>query len=254
MEYEFTWLTLSLLVISGIFAGFVNTLAGGGSLLTLPALMLLGMPADVANATNRVGVLMQSAEGIRGFDRHGMLAKDALLGILPPMVAGSLIGSLVASWLPAAVLEPVLLATLVTMALVIVLRPAMVAPPAGTSPLGLRQAPTGILWLFAAGLYGGFIQAGVGFVLIAALAGVLRYDLARANALKMAATGVVTLIALAVFVARDQVLWIPGLVLGIGCIIGVRLSVRLAVSVPQEVLRWLLLAIVVLACLGAWLR
>lgn len=254
MEYEFTWLTLSLLVVSGIFAGFINTLAGGGSLLTLPALMLLGMPADIANATNRVGVMMQSLEGVRGFDRHGMLAKNALLGILPPLVLGSLAGSLVASWLPPAVLEPVLLATLMAMAVIIVLRPAMVAPPPGTEPLAIRQARGGTLWLFAAGLYGGFIQAGVGFVLIAALAGVLRYDLVRANALKMAATGIVTLIALVVFVLRDQVLWLPGLILGASSIIGVQLSVRLAISVPQTVLRWLLLAIVVLVCVAAWLR
>ncbi len=254
MEYEFTWLTLTLLVVSGVLAGFINTLAGGGSLLTLPALMLLGMPADIANATNRVGVLLQSVEGIRGFHRHGMLAREGLAQILAPSVAGALVGSLVASYLPPVVLEPVLLGTLMLMAVVMVVRPTMVAPPPGTVPLTLRQAPSGYLWLFAAGLYGGFVQAGVGFVLIAALAGVLRYDLVRTNALKMAATGIFTLVALVVFVARGQVLWIPGLVLGAACIVGVRLSVKFAITVPQEVLRWLLLAIVILVCLAAWLR
>jgi len=254
MDYEFTWLTLSILVVAGIFAGFINTLAGGGSLLTLPALMLLGMPADIANATNRVGVLLQSAEGMRGFNRHGMLARDALGPILVPTVAGSLAGSLIASYLPATVLEPVLLVTLVIMAVVIVVKPTMVAPPLGTEPLSLREAPSGYAWLFVAGLYGGFVQAGVGFVLLAALAGVLRYDLVRANALKMAATAIFAAVALVVFVARGQVLWIPGLVLAVGCMIGVRLSVKFAISVPQNVLRWFLLVIVIAVCIAAWLR
>ena len=237
MAYEFTWLTLSILVVSGVFAGFINTLAGGGSLLTLPALMLLGMPADIANATNRVGVLLQSAEGMRGFNRYGMLAREALVPILAPTVAGALAGSLIASYLPATVLEPVLLITLITMAVVIVVRPSMVAPPLGTPPLALRDAPSGYVWLFAAGVYGGFVQAGVGFVLLAALAGVLRYDLVRANALKVAATAIFAVVALVVFVARDQVL-----------------SVKFAITVPQQVLRWFLLVMVVVVCVAAWLR
>lgn len=253
MAYEFTWLTLSLLVIAGIFAGFINTLAGGGSLLTLPALLLLGMPADIANATNRVGVLLQSLEGVRGFNRYGMLAKDAIVPILVPSVSGSLVGSLIASYLPPTLLEPVLLITLVIMAVVLVVRPATVAPPPGTLPLSVKESPAGFMGLFVAGLYGGFVQAGVGFVLIFALAGILRYDLVRANALKMAATGIFSAVALAVFVVRDQVLWIPGLILAAATVAGVRMSVRFAVSVNQTVLRWFLLVIVIATCIAAWL-
>lgn len=254
MEYEFTGLTLGLLVLSGIVAGFINTLAGGGSLLTLPALMLLGMPADIANATNRVGVLFQSLEGVRGFNRHGKLARNAIIPILLPSIGGSVVGSLVASYLPAAVLEPVLLTTLIAMAVVIVAKPAMVAPPPGTEPLSIKEAPSAALWLFMAGMYGGFVQAGVGFMLLAALAGVLRYDLVRANALKMAATAIFTAVAVAIFVIRGQVLWIPGLVLAASAIIGVRMSVKFAIAVPQRVLRWFLLVTVIAVCLAAWLR
>lgn len=254
MEYEFTWLTLSLLLAAGVIAGFVNTLAGGGSLLTLPALMLLGMPADIANGTNRVAVLIQSIEGVRGFHSHGKLAREALLPILGPSVAGALVGALAASYLPPTWLEPVLLTTLMAMAVAMVLWPTMVVPPLGTEPRTLRQAPSGFVWLFGAGLYGGFIQAGVGFVLIAAMAGVLRYDLVRANALKMAATVIFSIVALAVFIPRGQVLWIPGLVLAAASVIGVRLSVRVAINVNQQVLRWFLLVTVLAVCLAAWIK
>lgn len=91
-------------------------------------------------------------------------------------------------------------------------------------------------------------------MLLAALAGVLRYDLVRANALKVAATAIFAVVALVVFVARDQVLWIPGLILGASCMIGVRLSVKFAITVPQQVLRWFLLVMVVVVCVAAWLR
>ncbi|KJS04994.1 MAG: permease [Gammaproteobacteria bacterium BRH_c0] len=254
MEYELTWLTVTLLFASGIIASCINVLAGGGSLLTLPALMLLGMPADIANATNRVGVFLQSVEGVRGFHRHGMFASEAILPILVPTVSGSLVGALVASYLPATVLEPVLLTTMIAMAVLMVLRPSVVVPPAGTIPLSVNQSPLGWVSLFAAGLYGGFVQAAVGFVLIAALAGALRYDLVRANALKLACTGIFSLVALVVFVARGQVLWVPGLILAAGMVIGVRLSVRFAISVDQKVLRWFLLVMVVVVCLAAWFK
>ncbi|MAT52022.1 MAG: permease [Porticoccaceae bacterium] len=254
MDYQITWLTGSLLVASGVLAGFINALAGGGSLLTLPALMLLGMPADIANATNRVGVFLQSLEGTRSFNRHGKLARDAIVPILVPTVSGSLAGALIASYLPATVLEPVLLLTMIAMAVLIVLRPATVAPPLGTEPLRLKDSPIGWISLFAAGLYGGFVQAAVGFVLIAALAGALRYDLVRANALKLACTAIFSGVALVVFVIRDQVLWVPGLMLALGTVVGVRLSVRVAISVDQNVLRWVLLVMVIAVCLAAWLK
>lgn len=249
---DISLLMLALMMVVGIVAGFINTLAGGGSFLTLPVLMMLGMPADVANGTNRVGVLVQSLAGVRGFDRHGALDRGAVVQILIPTFVGSLAGALVASFLPPAVLKPVLLVTMVAMAVLMVVRPTVVAPPAGTAPKRLADAPAGYLWLFAAGLYGGFIQAGVGFILIVALAGVLRYDLVQSNALKMACTALFSVVALGVFVIRGQVQWLPGLVLALAQVIGVQLSVRFALQVSQVVLRWVLLALVLAVCVAAW--
>ena len=94
MEYAFTGTTLALVLVAGFLAGFINILAGGGGLLTLPALMLLGMPADVANGTMRVSVLAQSLEAVRGFARHGHVGRADLLPMLWPTVTGTLAGSL----------------------------------------------------------------------------------------------------------------------------------------------------------------
>lgn len=253
MEYELSLLTVSLLLGAGFCAGFINTVAGGGSMLTLPAFMMMGLPADIANATNRVGILLQSLAGARGFHKQGKLAPSTILPTLVPTVTGALIGSLLASYLPETWLKPALLGTMLAMAAVMLIWPSVIAPPAGTPAFTPGERPLGWLGLFFAGLYGGFVQAGVGFILILALAGGLRYDLVRSNALKMAITAVLTLVALTVFVLRGQVLWIPGLIMAAGTVAGALLSVRFAVSVPQRVLKWVLFTMVLLASAGAWL-
>ena len=118
MEYlSDPWLVAALLG-SGVIAGFINTLAGGGGLLILPLLMLTGMGPALANGTMRVGVLIQCLEGARQFHRHGSMPVAALPGIMVPTLAGALLGTLAASFLPTTILEPVLLTTLVVMAVV----------------------------------------------------------------------------------------------------------------------------------------
>ena len=95
-----TWWSAVVLAAAGILGGFVNTLAGGGSMITVPALMLLGMPADHANGTNRVGILLQSLTGIRGFNRWGKLEKGAILPMLIPTVSGAALGAISTTWAP----------------------------------------------------------------------------------------------------------------------------------------------------------
>ena len=89
-----------LLCVTGFIAGSINTIAGGGSSLTLPALMVLGLPADIANATNRVSILLQGVVGVRGFDKHNSLDRPAIAPILIPTMVGGLIGALGAALLP----------------------------------------------------------------------------------------------------------------------------------------------------------
>lgn len=254
MEYELNlWFTL-LLLASGLAAGFVNTLAGGGGLFTLSALLLMGIPADIANGTNRVSVAAQSLEGVRGFSRHLAVDWPAVRPILLPTLSGSLIGSLVASWLPVWLLKPLLLSTMISMALMLLVRPALMAPAADEQPKALADSPGGWLALFGAGLYGGFVQGGVGFLLLFALVGVLRYSLLAGNTLKLVCTGIFGTVALAVFAVRGQVLWLPGLIITVGTLIGVRLSVNFAVRASADTLRAILLLAVIGACIAAFFR
>lgn len=254
MEYEFTALTLALVLVAGFAAGFINILAGGGGLLTLPALMLLGMPADVANGTMRVSVLAQAAEAVRGFDKYGRLDRGAILPILLPAVTGSLIGSVAAAWIPAGILKYVLLSAMIGMAVLTLVAPSVVAPPAGSRHFTMREKPLGFVALFGCGLYGGLVQGGVGFLLIAALAGVLRYDLVRTNALKMVATGVFGAVSIVVFVIADLIAWVPAIVLAIATIVGAHVGVRYAIKVDPKTFRWILFVMVTVACVGAMMK
>ncbi len=237
---EITLLSVLLLAATGFLAGGINTVAGGGSNLTLPALMILGLPADIANGTNRIAITLQCVVGLAGFDKHDTLDRPAVVPILIPTIIGGVCGAIAAAVIPNLYLKPILLGTILTMALVILLRPEVIAPPPGTKALAPSQN-RGAWWsLFGAGVYGGFVQAGVGFILLVALAGGLRYDLLRANALKTACALSFTSVALVVFIIFDQVWWIPGLILAVGSMTGAHLAVKVAVRASQNSIKWFL--------------
>ncbi|TVP14318.1 sulfite exporter TauE/SafE family protein [Shewanella sp. KCT] len=242
-----------LLVVTGFLAGIINTLAGGGSNLTLPALMVMGMPAEVANATNRVGVTVQSITALLGFHKHGKLDTQDKGPILLPTILGGFIGAGLAAYAPSTLIKPLLLGTMLLMALIILVRPAIIAPELGTPVNRVKDTPSSWFWLTLAGIYGGFVQAGVGFVLLAALAGSLRYDLVRANALKVFCTLFFTLASLLVFIKEDLILWLPGLILAAGTMVGAHLAVKLAIKVSPKVLKWFLFLMTLCGSVAAML-
>ena len=243
-----------LLVVTGLVAGVVNTLAGGGSNLTLPALMMMGMPADIANATNRVGVVLQNLVAMRGFHQHGKLPVADIGPVLVPTIVGGVLGAVAASYAPVALLKPLLLTVMVAMTIIMLVKPDLISPPVDTIPYSLKQRPAGWWLLFAAGIYAGFVQAGVGFILITALAGTLRYDLVRTNALKVVCIFAVTLIALLLFVVRGQVMWLPGLLLACGSMVGAYVAVKFAITAEPATLKWFLFLMTVCGSAAAlWL-
>jgi len=222
------WLTWLALAAAGLVAGVINTLAGGGTLLTVPALVYFGLPATVANGTNRVGVLMQNVFATRGFRREGLDAVAESLPIVLPAVVGSIAGALVAARMSSELFERVFGVAMLAV-LVPILRGAR--KPAKDMPGGSRPeagepaaAPAvepgrsplaNAAVFFGIGFYGGSIQAGVGLFVIAALAR-SGLDLVRANAIKVILVGALTLVALPVFVLHGQIHWPYALVLAAG--------------------------------------
>lgn len=242
-----------VLIIIGLLAGVINTIAGGGSNLSLPALMMTGLPADVANATNRVSVFIQSIVATRGFYKHDKVDSASVKDSFIPLFVGGLVGAVTASYLNVELLKPALLGTMIAVSLWVVLKSDTKADEQSKRK-SCYDSKFAFLATFAAGFYGGFIQAGVGFVLIAAFVGVLNYDLLRANAMKMVATAIFTSIALLVFILRDQVAWVPGLLLGVGSMFGAHIAVKFAVDIKPKTLKILVLLMTVFASIAALLQ
>jgi uncharacterized membrane protein YfcA len=228
---------IAALVAGGLCAGIVNTLAGGGSLLTVPLLVLLGLPGGVANGTNRIGVLIQSLVATLRFRAAGRLELRALLPVLPPVLVGSLLGATAISQVADETFE-----RLFGLMMLLLLVPTLRRGRATAIGPGFGRIGS-LLVFFGLGLYGGAIQAGVGIPLVFALvhAG---DDLVRANAIKVGVIASVTATAIPIFALQGQVAWVPALVLGAGFAVGAELGVRLAVAGGERLIRPVLVAAV----------
>lgn len=250
---ELSYQGLAILAAAGVLATVINVIAGGGGMIVLPALMALGLPADVANGTYRLAVVTQSVAGTAALHGEGKLDTGAIVPTLIPTVFGAIAGALLATWIPRELLKPILLVTMIVMAALIAFRKQTLIAT-GERPISPSQAPRAYVGLFFAGVYGGFIQAGVGFLLLGVLVGTLRHNLIAANALKLVITLVFGTVALGIFAWAGLVSWMPAVVLAAASILGARLGVRLMLKTPASWLRWFVFVCVVATCIAAWLR
>jgi hypothetical protein len=271
MHDPWSVLHVAVLVGAGCAAGFVNTAAGAGSLVSLRALMLLGVPADVANGTNRLPVLAQSIAAALGFYSKGSLDRKAIVRIAVPTSIGAVFGALAASRLPEHEMRYVLIFVLFVMGLVSLkktkpkVRPAKplgdsavagVAPADAPADAPVEPSASGFGFFAAlvfAGMYGGFLQAGVGLVLLFALSTIGGYDMVRANALKVVVVGIFTVAALAVFMWSGKVDYVAGAIMSVGSVIGARLAVAYAMGHAEKLKRFAV-AVDAIACVALLYR
>ena len=230
--------------IVGIVAGIVNTLAGGGSLLTLPILIFLGLPASTANGTNRVAVFVQNMTAIAGFQSKGF--RDVKYGLVLsiPAVIGAIAGALVAIDISDTAFERVLGILMLVVVGVILWNPTRRFGKAGERLSPKHKWLAAFVFLFV-GFYGGFIQAGVGIFIIATLTLVNGLDLVLTNSYKVVINSIFTLIALLVFAFHGEVNWVVGLLLAIGMGMGGWLGSHLAVDKGEPLIRAVLVIAVV---------
>lgn len=220
---------LALLLAVGLVAGTVNALAGGGSLLTLPALIFLGLPPTAANATNRVAVLLQGLVAARTYSARGIRDPKTVRALLLPTCLGAALGAWWSVDLDEAMFRRLIGLCMLVMVLLMWLEPKRwLEGRVGAPPAHLPWS--GPVVFFAIGLYGGFLQAGVGVFLLGGLVLLQGNDLLRANATKMVLVSGFTLPPLAIFLANDLVHWAPGLVLAVGAMTGAWLGARLSIA------------------------
>lgn len=218
------WLPYLILALTGFVSGTLNVVAGGGSFFTLPILIFLGLPATVANGTNRIGVLMQNAGGVWGFSRHRVLDWKWALEVSVPALAGAALGTWAALHVSDVAFRRILAGVMVLMSLWPILGSRREPDP---HPRPSSSAPV-MAGFFLIGIYGGFLQAGVGF-LILALTSMVGLDLVRGNAIKAFSMLLVTILSIAIFASAGAIDWPLGLALGAGNLSGSFVGVRLTV-------------------------
>lgn len=233
-----------LLIVGGVAAGFINTIAGSGSLITLPLLIFAGLPATVANGSNRVAVLAQSLVAVQSFRRGGVLDIRKSLPLIIPAALGALLGAQIAVKMDEVLMRRAIGVLMIAMLIIIVLRSRGWGTAAAESRNAVR-VEWQIVLFFGIGVYGGFIQAGVGVLLLMAILVATPLELVAGNATKNLIVLVFTVFALAVFVYNRQVDWVAGLVLSIGNSIGAWLGARLSLKHGAPLVQALLIVVVV---------
>jgi uncharacterized protein len=240
------WYQYILIIGAGLIAGFINTLAGSGSLLTLPLLIFIGLPPNMANGTNRIAIMLQSLVGSIGFRKQASLNLRSGLALGIPSVLGSVAGALIALAINSKAMERVVGILLIIMFCIVLLRPE--AWLKGKTDKGIAGSVwVNVIVFFLIGVYGGFIQAGVGFFLLGGLVLGAGLDLVRANAIKNILVFLYTPFALAVYILGHQVNYQAGLILSIGSMTGAWLGTRSAVSWGPAFVRYILLLAVLVS-------
>lgn len=237
-----------VVIIAGIIVGFINTLSGGGSVISLSLLFLLGLPANIANGTNRISIFFQTLSSVGSFTRQKMFTnmKPVWLGI--PATIGSVIGAYVAVDVSQKVIEIAMAVAMVVMVFFLFYKPDRWLKENPELLAGKLQWWHMVLF-FCLGLYGGFIQVGIGYFLLMALVLGVGYDLVKANAVKNLIVFFYAIFALFVFIIDGKVNYLYGLILSVGSIIGALIASHLAVKKGAGFIRAVIIASVILTIL-----
>ena len=213
------YLQLIELSTVGIFAGWLNVMAGGGSLLTVPVMLFMGIPAPVANGTNRIGILMQNITAVTAFFRKGFYDFHLSLSLAAAASVGAVGGAMVGVNLDGVWFDRLLALVMAGVMIMMMTGKASSGPnkDEGEDP---KRLLLGHFCMVGAGFWGGLIQIGVGFILMPILHRVMGLDLVRVNMHKVFVVLVYTVIALVVFAVHVEILWIAGLALAVGMMIG----------------------------------
>lgn len=239
----YSWPIIIILIMAGFAVGFINTIAGSGTVITYSLFMYLGLPAPFANGTIRFGVIMQTLAATLTFKKQGILEikKGILLAI--PTVTGSIIGAQIAVNIDKEIFEKLIAGVMLLMVFFIFYNPQRWLE----GRISLQKKRVGwkqYLLFFAIGTYGGFIHIGVGIFLLAALVLTAGYDLVKANALKIFIVFLYSPFALAVFLFNDHVNYAIGTIAAIGNVLGGIVASHIAISWGARFIRWMLIIVI----------
>lgn len=239
------WIDITALVVSGTLVGFINTLAGGGTIISLSVFMLMGLPIDIANGTNRIAVVLQNVTSVQAFHKKKMLDLKKGTWLAIPAVIGSIIGAQLAVDIDREAFKKAIAVVMLMMIFFMFFKPSKFLY--GREDLMKKKVSwIQVIIFFAIGIYGGMFQVGVGYFLLSALVLGAGLDLVRANAVKVWIVLLYTIFALGVFVMNDAVDWKFGLVHAIGNIIGAYVASHMAINKGVVFVKWVIIIVIVI--------
>lgn len=246
------WLEYSIYILVGIFSGFLNTVAGGGSLISMPLLIFMGLPGTVANGTNRVAILVQNFSAVGGFHSKGIKLPFPYTYYLSGVsLVGGLIGAYLATDISDLVFNRILAVVMVVAGFSIVFNRSSKKNSGEEKMSGTRQIVGTILFFFL-GIYGGFLQAGIGFLVIALLSHVNNFSLIKINYIKVFAAILYTGAAVVIFAWQEKVVWIIGLFLALGQGLGGWYASRWSVAAGEKWIKRILVVAVIAMAIKLW--
>lgn len=238
---------------AGLAAGFLNVVAGGGSLITLPLLITMGLPSAVANATNRVAIISQNIFAVAGFRSKGISTFPYSLYLGISALLGAVIGAKIAVDINDILFNRILSVVMLLVVAFIVFKPGSKLLGKATSErMETKHQVLGVMAFFGVGIYGGFIQAGVGFIMIALLTSINGFSLVKSNSAKVLVALIYTCAALLVFILEGVINWTFGITLAVGNSLGGWLGSRWSVSKGDVWIRRVLVAAVIALSIKLW--
>lgn len=236
-----------LLVVSGLIVGFINTLSAGGTAISISLYLTLGLPVDVVNATNRVGVLIQSVSSAITYHSKKVLDYKKALLLAIPTTIGAFGGANMAVQVTESVIRYTLLGVLLMMTVFLFYKPQKLETDNVSHTRGLTAKEIVVYLLI--GFYGGFIQVGTGFFLIMAGVSCVGYNLVRTNASKVLIMLIYTVVSIMVFAPKGIIRWDYGLLHGIGCVAGSITGTLLGVKKGSGFVKWVSVGVIALTIL-----
>lgn len=231
---DLVWWEIAILVVAGFGAGLVNVMAGGGSILTVPIMMFLGMPGPVANGTNRITIVAHNASAMVTYLKHGIPHAKLCLTLTLVAIPPAILGAWLSTKLNNEQFEGLLA---IVMVAVLILMQAPQAKKVGSHEDQPQNLALGHVLMAAAGFWGGVIQIGMGFVVLPIMHRVIGLSLVNTNILKVFIIFTYTLLAVFVFAATSEVLWLVGAIAGIGNIAGGIVGAKLTLSHGETLIR-----------------
>lgn len=248
---ELTWQIVVLLIASGILVGIINTLAGGGTILTISLFTAMGLPITMANGTNRIAVVLQNLTASLTFIRKRMLDVKAGLLLSIPTIIGNVAGSMMATQLDEKIFK-ICMGVVLAIILIYMIFDRHRTPHGGHA---LKLNPWHYVWFFLIGFYGGYIYIGLGYLVLAITIWTLHLDIVTANILKGFVILVSSPFSLVVFMWNGQVDYAFGLLHGLGNIIGAFLASHYAIGWGVRFVRLFTIGVVIICFLDllGWL-